>query len=496
MSTKSQIHLWQSLSQFFFAGTGSDVGKSIITAGFCRIFKEDGFNPAPYKAQNMALNSYATPEGFEIGRAQAMQAEAARIPCHTDMNPVLLKPSNDLTSQVVLNGKPIGNYSAQEYFNNTGRETLFKEVSCAFHRLSKRNNPVVMEGAGSISEINLWKKDITNMRIAKEACASVFLIADIDRGGVFGSIYGTIELLPQEEKDMVKGIIINKFRGDLSLFDDGKKILEDLTKKPVVGVIPYFKDIHLDEEDSVSLEAKKRSYLHGKVNIAVVLLKRLSNFTDFKILELDERVNLFYTQNPKELEKADIIVIPGSKNTIGDLMDLRAKGVVASILKSHNKGKTVIGICGGFQMLGHKISDPDFVEGEVESYPGIGILPIETKILKKKITTQRKFNFLNSSEICQGYEIHMGETIKLENTPSLNKTTDHDEEGCFLSSKCWGTYMHGILDNNVVIDYLLKDLCKSNGDFDIFNFKEEQYNRLAMHIRKHVNLNKIYSFLT
>ena len=293
-----------------FAGTGSDVGKSIIVTAFCRIFKQDGYRPAPFKAQNMALNSYATPEGLEIGRAQAVQAEAAGIPCHTDMNPLLLKPQSDHTSQVVLNGKPIGNRNAYDYFRKEGREELRKEVHEAFNRLSVRYNPIVMEGAGSLAEINLRETDLVNMSMAMYAEADVILVGDIDRGGVFASVYGSLMLLTPEERKRVKGILINKFRGDIRLFESGVKMLEELCGIPVLGVIPYYKDIYIEEEDSVALAMKAVRTVQGKVNIAVVLLRHLSNFTDFNVLEQDSRVHLFYTNNVDELNKADIILIP------------------------------------------------------------------------------------------------------------------------------------------------------------------------------------------
>src|SRR5882757_1257599 len=281
------------LRPIMFVGTASDVGKSVITTGFCRIFRQDGYHPAPFKAQNMSLNSYATPEGLEIGRAQAVQAEACGIPCHTDMNPVLLKPTTDKSAQVVLHGRPAGDFSAAEYFLSGSREALFTEVKQAYHRLAARYAPIVMEGAGSISELNLRHLDITNMRMAIEAGAATYLIADIDRGGVFGSCYGTMELLSPEERACIKGIIINKFRGDARLFEDGRAQLADLCRVPVIGVIPYFRDIFIEEEDSIGLQQKSKGFLPGKVNVAVVLLHRLSNFTDFNYLEQDPRVNLF-----------------------------------------------------------------------------------------------------------------------------------------------------------------------------------------------------------
>ncbi|MDE6877746.1 MAG: cobyric acid synthase, partial [Odoribacter sp.] len=282
------------LKPVMFVGTCSDAGKSIINTAFCRIFRQDGYSPAPFKAQNMSLNSYSTPEGGEIGRAQAVQAEACGLPPHTDMNPLLLKPTHNQSSQVVLNGKPVGNMTAKEYFTNS-KTALLQEALNAFRGLASRHNPIVLEGAGSISELNLRDKDITNMRMAREVQAATYLVADIDRGGVFASVYGSVALLPPEEKALLKGIIINKFRGDISLFEEGRKMLENLTGIPVVGVVPYFDDIHIEAEDSVALNKKNTQAVPGKINVAVVLLKCLSNFTDFDVLERDERFHLYYT---------------------------------------------------------------------------------------------------------------------------------------------------------------------------------------------------------
>ncbi len=273
------------LRPVMFVGTGSDVGKSVINAAFCRIFKQDGYQPAPFKAQNMSLNSYATPNGLEIGRAQAVQAEACGIDCSVEMNPVLLKPTSNQSSQIVLNGKPIGNQTALEYFMQTDRDMLFAEAMKSWYKLAEKYNPIVIEGAGSISEINLWEKDITNMRVALETNAATYLIADIDKGGIFGSIYGTMQLLPQNERELIKGFIINKFRGDISLFTEGKKMLEELTGIPIVGIIPYYRDIFIDDEDSVVLDKKQAISSDNKINIVVVLLKHMSNFTDFNVLE-------------------------------------------------------------------------------------------------------------------------------------------------------------------------------------------------------------------
>ena len=482
------------------AGTGSDVGKSIIAAAFCRIFLQDGYHPAPFKAQNMALNSYATPEGLEIGRAQAVQAEAAGVPCHTDMNPLLLKPSSDHTSQVVLNGRPIGNRNAYVYFRREGREELRKEVHAAFDRLAARYNPVVMEGAGSISEINLRDSDLVNLPMAMHAGADVILVADIDRGGVFASVYGSVMLLRPEERKHIKGILINKFRGDIRLFESGVKMLEDLCGVPVVGVVPYYKDIYIEEEDSVMLQTKNIRAGQGKVNVAVVLLRHLSNFTDFNVLERDPRVHLFYTNNTDELMKADIILLPGSKSTLSDLYELRRNGVAQAIVRAHREGATVMGICGGYQLMGREVCDPDHVEGEIERLPGLGLLPVSTRMQGEKVTRQVRFRFLEDSAVCEGYEIHMGTTTPLADVPvsPLNHLADGREDGYFVDRTCMGTYVHGILDNPSVIDYLLEpfaDKLKETA-FDYKAFKEEQYDKLAAHVRKHVDLPLIYQILT
>ena len=384
------------LHPLMFAGTGSDVGKSIIAAAFCRIFRQDGYRPAPFKAQNMALNSYATPEGLEIGRAQAVQAEAAGVPCHTDMNPLLLKPQSDRTSQVVLNGKPIGSRGAYDYFRKEGREELRREVCAAYDRLAQKYNPIVLEGAGSISEINLREVDLVNLPMAMYAGADVILVADIDRGGVFASVYGSVMLLTPEERKHVKGILINKFRGDIRLFESGVKMLEELCGIPVVGVVPYYKDIYIEEEDSLALATKSLQAEQGKVNIAVVLLRHLSNFTDFNVLERDPRVHLFYTNNTDELAKADIIILPGSKSTLADLYELRRNGVAQAVIRAHREGTVVLGICGGYQLMGQEVLDPDHVEGEIERLPGLGLLPVSTRMTGEKVTRQVNFQLLES----------------------------------------------------------------------------------------------------
>lgn len=491
------------LHPIMFAGTGSDVGKSIIAAAFCRIFKQDGYCPAPFKAQNMALNSYATPEGLEIGRAQAVQAEAAGVPCHTDMNPLLLKPQSDHTSQVVLHGKPIGNRPAYDYFRKEGREELRKEVYAAFDRLSARYNPVVMEGAGSLAEINLRETDLVNMPMAIHAGAEVILVGDIDRGGVFASVYGSLMLLTPEERKHVKGILINKFRGDIRLFEPGIKMLEELCGIPVLGVVPYYKDIHIEEEDSVSLAMKSVHAMQGKVNVAVVLLRHLSNFTDFNVLERDPRVHLFYTNNVDELEKADIILLPGSKSTLDDLYELRRNGVAGAIVRARRRGATIMGICGGYQMMGQQILDPEHVEGDLEALPGLGLLPMVTRMSGEKVTRQIKFTLSgSSSDRMDGYEIHMGVTTPVEGETvcPLNRLEDGSMDGCRVDEKCMGTYIHGILDNASFIDFLLKpyahQLTEEAETFNYQTYKEQQYDKLADHVRAHVNIPLVYQILT
>ena len=453
----------QPLRPIMLAGTGSDVGKSVLATTLCRIFKQDGYHPAPFKAQNMALNSYATPEGFEIGRAQAVQAEAAGIPCHTDMNPLLLKPSSDQTSQVVLHGKPIGNTHAYDYFRREGREELRAEVHGAFDRLSSRFNPIVMEGAGSISELNLKDSDLVNMPMARHAHAAVLLVADIDRGGVFASVYGSIMLQSPEDRRLIKGVIINKFRGDLA--------------------------------------NKNRTSQVGKVNIAVVRTGHISNFTDFSTLEQDPRIHLYYTNNLKELEKADIIILPGSKNTLGDLAELRNNGVAQCLVRAHRKGTTLVGICGGYQMMGQMLHDPDNLEGSgYQHLPGLGLLPTETTITQEKVTRQVEFTHLGDPTLCQGYEIHMGQTTLLEgaNCSPTNQFSDGTSEGTRLTERCWGTYIHGILDNPAVVDRLLAPFghkLTQEKALDYASYKEEQYDKLADHVRQYVDVERIYQIM-
>ena len=498
-----------------FAGTGSDVGKSIIAAAFCRIFKQDGYSPAPFKAQNMALNSYATPDGLEIGRAQAVQAEAAGIPCHTDMNPLLLKPQSDHTSQVVLNGKAIGNRDAYDFWRmrEGGNEKMRKggwpdfrrEVCEAFDRLAARYNPIVMEGAGSISEINLRDTDLVNLPMARHAKADVILVGDIDRGGVFASVYGSIALQNPEDRQLIKGIIINKFRGDLRLFEKGKEMLESICGIPVLGVVPYYKHIHIEEEDSVALAQKSMEAVRGKVNVAVVMLRHLSNYTDFNALEQDARVHLYYTNNVEDIRQADIIILPGSKSTLDDLYELRRNGVAQAIVRASREGATVLGICGGYQMMGVEVCDPDHVEGDMERLPGLGLLPMTTTMSGEKVTRQVTFRLTipgAAQQVLHGYEIHMGESKPFGSaTPSpLARLEDGRADGCLVNEKCMGTYLHGILDNIAFVDYLLQPYAdkiqSATQSFDYQAYKEQQYDLLAAHVRQYVDVARLYQIIS
>ena len=544
------VRLEGALHPLMLAGTGSDVGKSVLATALCRIFLQDGYHPAPFKAQNMALNSYATPDGLEIGRAQAVQAEAAGLPCHTDMNPLLLKPQSDHTSQVVLHGKPIGNRDAYDFWSPPrpplggekgategflppkggpgGALDFRQEVCAAYDRLAAQYNPIVMEGAGSISEINLRHHDLVNMPMARHAGADVILVADIDRGGVFASVYGSIALQEPEDRERIKGIIINKFRGDLRLFDEGRRMLEDICQVPVLGVIPYMKDIHIEGEDSVALERVKSEKLRVKseelrvkseefatavdstavanstpytlhstlLSVAVVHLPHISNYTDFDALQLDPRIHLYYTDKADELARADIIILPGTKSTLSDLQWLRERGLAEAILHAHREGKTVLGICGGYQMMGVEVLDPDHVEGPLERLPGLGLLPVSTTMNGEKVTRQV------SCPYGQGYEIHQGETRPYGEAPERPFTTldDGRKDGYVASPRCMGTYIHGILDNQSFRDALLAPfadrLTQQAEALDYQQYKQQQYDRLADHVRQHLDMDKLYQILT
>jgi len=493
-------------------GTMSGVGKSFFVAGLCRIFKQDGYRVAPFKSQNMALNSYITDEGLEMGRAQVMQAEAAGIKPMVCMNPILLKPTDSVGSQVIVNGEVLGQMSAREYF--AYKTKLIPCIKDAFRELEKHADIIVIEGAGSPAEINLKENDIVNMGMAKMVSAPVLLVADIDRGGVFAQLLGTVMLLEDDEKERIKGLIINKFRGDKTILDPGIVMIEEKGGIPVTGVLPYM-DVKVEDEDSLAerLDNKK----HGIIDIAVVRFPRISNFTDFNVFEQNPNVSVRYVTSPAELEGADMIILPGSKNTIGDLKWMRQNGIEAMIKKMSEK-VPVFGICGGFQMLGEAISDPDKIE-EGGSIKGIGLLNIETVLKTEKVRTQTKgkinklegfFSNLSGLEY-EGYEIHVGETVSSNINYNSHKAVDCSEDEIKDIDKIvrtnkngmiYGTYVHGIFDRKEIAEAVIKTLADKKGVaagdetlLDYASFKEKEYDKMADILREHLDMDKIYGML-
>lgn len=487
----------QRLRPLMIGGAGSDVGKSLLVAGLCRIFRQDGYHPAPFKAQNMALNSFVTPDGLELGRAQAVQAEAAGIECMAEMNPILLKPTEDCIAQVIINGVPIGNRSAKSYFSSVGRKQYEDEAHRAFDRLSHIYNPIILEGAGSIAEINLMDLDIVNMPMARYADASVILVVDIGRGGVFASAYGSIMLQQPDDRKRIKGIIVNQFRGDISLFEQGRMQLEEICGVPVVGVMPFIRDLRIEEEDSCWYKNKVISADRSGINVAVIRLPHISNFTDFDPLECDPRVNVFYTVDPVDIVDSDIIIIPGSKSTLADLSEIYRSGVADAIVKARNNGKTIIGICGGYQMMGHTIMDPDGVEGNSSHIKGLGLLPASTVMASGKLTRRVRFRFGANKDVCTGYEIHNGRTVIDKGYEYAAVMEDGRQDGCIADEKCWGTYIHGIFENKCVVDNMLAPFFDNLSDmeFDYRAFKESQYDRLAHEMRRHLDIDLIYRIM-
>lgn len=473
-----------------FVGTGSDVGKSVITAAMGRILKNDGFSPAPFKAQNMALNSFVTKDNLEIGRAQAVQAEACKIEPLAEMNPILLKPSGDNLSQVVVLGKPVGNLRAKEYFCK--KDTMWNVVESSFRKISEKYNPIVIEGAGSISELNLKNNDIVNMPVAKLADAATFLVADIDKGGVIGSVYGNIALLPEDEKRLIKGIIINKFRGDLTLFEEGKKIIHELTNIPVVGVIPYFRDIYIDEEDSEKSPSKRNSK-NGKIKVTAVLLKHMSNFTDFAPFKHIDNVDFYYSTSVEEILQADVTIIPGSKNVIDDLICLKNNGLDKSIIENFKKGKTVIGICGGFEMLGKIVYDDKNLEGNFTKMEAIGLFPLETYIRDEKILGQKNFYYKNQTDISDGYVIHMGKIVYHQNSPLIT-FIDGTTDGFMFNDRCFGTFIHGLFDNKKILDEILAPYGAVKS-LDFKEYKDKQYDKLANFVKANLDMDYVYKVI-
>ena len=492
-------------------GTMSNAGKSLLAAGLCRIFRQDGYSVAPFKSQNMALNSFITEEGLEMGRAQVMQAEAAGIRPSVKMNPILLKPTNDVGSQVIVNGEVLGTMSARDYFKY--KKKLVPDIMKAYQELSDEYDIIVIEGAGSPAEINLKNDDIVNMGMAKMAKAPVLLVGDIDRGGVFAQLIGTVDLLEPSERDMVKGLIINKFRGDKTILDPGVKMLEERSHIPVVGVAPYM-NIQVEDEDSLT-ERFDRKQPAGLIDIAVIRVPRISNFTDFNPFESVEGVSLRYVQHVSELKNPDMIILPGTKNTMEDLLWMRENGLEAAVLKAAAAGCIVFGVCGGYQMLGDTLSDPYHVEagGKIR---GMGLLPMDTVFASKKTRTRVTGQFLPmtgtfaalSGVSLEGYEIHMGESVRKEGILSAtklmvagNQPEETKTEGAFHENVC-GTYVHGVFDKEEVVETLIRILGERKGidvssmtGIDFAAFKETQYNILAAELRKHLDMKKIYSIL-
>ena len=498
-------------------GTMSNVGKSILAGGLCRVLKQDGVKAAPFKSQNMALNSYITREGLEMGRAQVMQAEAAGIEPEVCMNPILLKPTNDTGSQVIINGKPAGVMSAVDYYRH--KKDYIPAVMEAYAKLSSQYDVIVIEGAGSPAEINLKQDDIVNMGMAEMADAPVLLAGDIDRGGVFAQIAGTVMLLEEEERRRIKGTIINKFRGDVSILKPGLSMLEERTGIPVLGVVPYFY-LDIDEEDSLT-ERFRRKDNAGLVDIAVVRLPRISNFTDFAPLESLDEVSVRYITSPDEFGSPDAVLLPGSKNTIRDLLWMRQSGMEAKILQFADRGGLVFGICGGYQMLGQEISDPDGTE-QKGTVAGMGLLPVRTVFQQEKRRTRVEGKFLSLEGILKdlsgspftGYEIHMGKSSLTEDGRPLvsiseelsggsvsgGRSSAHPDGAC--RGNVYGCYVHGIFDAPEAAGGFLSALLKKKGydpseirARDWKAYKEEQYDRLADIIRESVDMETVYRII-
>lgn len=497
-------------------GTASSVGKSIITAGLCRLFRQDGYEVAPFKSQNMALNSFITRDGKEMGRAQVVQAEAAGKEPSVEMNPILLKPTTDKKAQVIINGEVYKNMSAVEYHNF--KPELAEMVKGIYTGLAVRNDIVVIEGAGSPAEINLRDKDIVNMGMAELADAPVILVGDIDKGGVFAAIAGTMLLLTEEERARVKGVIINKFRGDVEILKPGIKMLEDIIKIPVLGVVPYTR-LGIEDEDSLAekFTAKKKEQ-EGDIDLAIIKIPHISNFTDFNALENIENVRARYVEGPQELGNPDMILLPGSKNTIEDMLHIRKNGIEKEIKRLHEAGTIIFGICGGYQMLGMEIEDPHRTESNLLKIEGMGLLNSKTVFQQSKITTQVEGVVTDGQSLLgglvgssiRGYEIHMGTTEYMEGCVPfirINKVLEKDEAHTGgirnEAGTVFGTYIHGVFDsmeftvgfiNNLRKQKGLEELCR-NGKQDFAAYKEEQYDKLAELLRANLDIDRIYEIL-
>ena len=475
-------------------GTMSNAGKSLLCAGLCRILKQDGYRVAPFKSQNMALNSFITKDGGEMGRAQVVQAEAAGIEPDVRMNPILLKPTTDVGSQVIVAGQVQGNMRAMEYYRK--KQAYIPAILEAYNSLAAENDIIVIEGAGSPAEINLKQEDIVNMGLARLVDAPVLLVGDIDRGGVFAQLYGTVALLEEDERKRIKGTVVNKFRGDRSILEPGIRILEELCGVPVVGVIPYT-HVDIDDEDSLT-ERFSRTTERKLLDIAVIRLPRISNFTDFSPFERYANVSLRYVEQVSDLHSPDLILIPGTKSTIADLKWLRQSGMEAAILKAASAGTPVFGICGGYQMLGRTVRDPDQVEAAgTTEIQGLELLDMDTVFQGEKVQTQVAgtfdgvtglLSFLNGMDYT-GYEIHMGRSQ--EKLPPLQGT-----------GNVYGSYIHGIFDAPGVSDQILRAICTKKGldfaalgTFDLQEYKGRQYDLLADTVRGGLDMELIYRII-
>ncbi len=496
-------------------GVASAVGKSLITAGLCRIFRQDGFKVAPFKSQNMALNSFITADGLEMGRAQVVQAEAAGLPPDVRMNPVLLKPTTDRNAQVIVGGKVYGNMSAVEY--HEFKPQLAGLVKEHYDALAAANEIVVIEGAGSPAEINLRDKDIVNMGMAELADAPVLLVGDIDRGGVFAALAGTMLLLTESERERVQGVIINKFRGDRSILQPGIVMLEEIVKRPVLGVVPYLK-LNIEDEDSLTERFTRQQSQTAGVDIAVVKLPRLSNFTDFNVLENLEDVSLRYVETAASLGEPDLIILPGTKNTLEDLAYLRRSGLENAMIRQHRRGAIIAGICGGFQMLGKTIADPYRMESELAQSTGMGLLNIDTVLEREKRTVQITGKLLHDQGlfaglgglVLTGYEIHLGVTTCHEGTVPLieleqpfgNENNGVNGGVCNVQGSVFGSYLHGLFDNVRFTAGLINNIRSRKGldplagtPTDYRSFKESQYDLLAEQLRQNLDLGRIYRIM-
>lgn len=495
-------------------GTASNAGKSILVTALCRIFYQDGYRVVPFKSQNMALNSFVTEDGGEMGRAQVLQAQAAGLQPRVEMNPILLKPTAHASSQVIVLGKPVGNMSARDYHMNRNLQYL-KIIEETLKKLKRDFDIIVIEGAGSPAEVNLKERDLANMRVARLANAPVLLVADIDRGGALASIVGTLELLEPEERELVQGFVINKFRGDLSLLEPALTFLENKTGKPVLGVLPYFTDLHLPAEDSVCLEDVHAT--SGEIEIAVLLLPRISNFTDFDALSLEPGVRVRYVKEGEGLGKPDLVVIPGTKNTIADLLYLYETGLAAEVRKAAAEGIPVCGICGGFQMLGRELRDPDHTESDRDELPGLGLLDTVTTFAPDKVLAQAEGELLGHGPLLgglagstlTGYEIHMGRTLSGRDVQPFLRVTrrrgkaDTGFDGAVdASGLVWGTYFHGIFDNDAFRGHLLGRLRKRRGLAEVpgsglshAELLEKELDRLAEQSRARLDMAGIYDLL-